>query len=125
MTNPEKPTRLTVIISGLNETHHDWWECDTGIAYTISQTPSDGWQESGLHQRLYIYDLSDPAKPVFIRQFGLVGQQPDAAVANAQSCTDARVQAATKESQIAWRRSPSLFGRSKQEPDLSGLRCRS
>ena len=25
-----------------------------------------------------IYDLSDPAKPVFIRDFGLPGQQPGA-----------------------------------------------
>jgi hypothetical protein len=91
VTNPEAPTRLTVIISGLNETHHDWWECDTGIAYTISQTPNDGWLESGMdmHQHLYIYDLSSPAKPVFVRQFGLVGQQPDAAGVAAQSCTNA------------------------------------
>ncbi len=88
VTNPEAPKRLTVIISGLSGTHHDWWECDTGIAYTISQTPSDGWHETGSHQHLYIYDLSDPSKPVFIRQFGLVGQQPDAA-ATAQSCTNA------------------------------------
>jgi hypothetical protein len=89
VTNPEAPKLLTVIIRGLNETHHDWWECDTGIAYTISQTPGDGWHESGSHQHLYIYDLSNPAKPVFIRQFGLVGQQPDAAVAAAKSCTNA------------------------------------
>ena len=27
-----------------------------------------------------IYDLSNPAKPVFIRDFGLVGQQPGAGV---------------------------------------------
>jgi hypothetical protein len=89
VTNPEAPTRITVIISGLNATHHDWWECDTGIAYTISQTPSDGWHENGMHQHLYIYDLSAPAKPVFVRQFGLVGQQPDAAGSAAQSCTNA------------------------------------
>jgi hypothetical protein len=38
---------------------------------------------------MYIYDLGDPAKPVFIRQFGLVGQQPDAPVKTAQSCTNA------------------------------------
>lgn len=89
VTDPAAPKVLTVIISGLSGTHHDWWECDTGIAYTISQTPTDGWQESGSHQHVYIYDLSDPAKPVFIRQFGLVGQQPDAPVTTAQSCTNA------------------------------------
>ena len=89
VTNPAVPMRLTVIISGLHGTHHDWWECDTGIAYTISEAASDGWHDSGSHQHLYIYDLSNPAKPVFIRQFGLVGQQPDAAGAAAQSCTNA------------------------------------
>lgn len=89
VTDPKAPTRLTVVISGLNATHHDWWECDTGIAYTISQTPADGWRESGSHQHLYIYDLSNPVQPRFIRQFGLVGQQPDAAGAEAQSCYNA------------------------------------
>jgi hypothetical protein len=87
VTNRQAPTRLTVLVSGLHGTHHDWWECDTGIAYTISEASSDGWHDSGSHQHIYIYDLSDPAKPVFIRQFGLPGQQPDAA-ANAQSCTN-------------------------------------
>lgn len=89
VTNPEAPRLLTVVIKGLSDTHHDWWECNTGIAYTISQTKDDGWHESGSHQHLYIYDLSNPAKPVFIRQFGLVGQQPDAAVTTAKSCTNA------------------------------------
>jgi hypothetical protein len=89
VTNPKAPTRLTVLISGLTGTHHDWWECDTGIAYTISETTSDGWRETGSHQHVYIYDLSDPAKPVFIRQFGLVGQQPDADIGTAKSCINA------------------------------------
>jgi hypothetical protein len=89
VTNPAAPVRLTVVISGLIGTHHDWWECDTGIAYTISQTKTDGWRETGSHQHVYIYDLSNPASPVFIRQFGLVGQQPGANVAAAQSCYDA------------------------------------
>jgi hypothetical protein len=86
VTNPAAPVRLTVLISGLIATHHDWWECDTGIAYTIAQTKTDGWHESGSHQHVYIYDLSNPAKPVFIRQFGLVGQQPSADLATAKSC---------------------------------------
>jgi hypothetical protein len=89
VTNPEAPRRLTVIISGLTGTHHDWWECDTGIAYTISQTAADGWHETGSHQHVYIYDLSNPAQPVFIRQFGLPGQQPDATGAASQSCLNA------------------------------------
>jgi hypothetical protein len=89
VTDPAAPKRIAVVISGLSGTHHDWWECDTGIAYTISQTPSDGWHETGSKQHVYIYDLGDPAKPVFIRQFGLVGQQPDADLANGKSCMNA------------------------------------
>jgi hypothetical protein len=88
VTDPSAPVRISVVIGGLSETHHDWWECDTGIAYTISQTKTDGWHETGSKQHVYIYDLSNPAKPVFIRQFGLVGQQPGADVATAKSCTN-------------------------------------
>jgi hypothetical protein len=89
VSDPAKPFRLTILISGLIANHHDWWECDTGIAYTISQTKTDGWHETGSHQHVYIYDLSNPAKPVFIRQFGLVGQQPAADLASAKSCYSA------------------------------------
>ncbi len=82
VTNPSAPFRIKVILSGLNFTHHDWWECDTGIAYLIAGSASDGWY-SGQH--VYIYDISNPNNPVFIRQWGLVGQQPTAS-ATAQSC---------------------------------------
>ena len=71
VTDPAKPTRLTVVVSGLRATHKNWWECDTGIAYLVSGAP--GWRTDRMTQ---IYDLSDPAKPVFIRDFGLPGQQP-------------------------------------------------
>ena len=71
VTDPAKPTRLTVVVSGLNDTHKSWWECDTGIAYLVSGLP--GWRVRRMTQ---IYDLSDPAHPVFIRNFGLPGQQP-------------------------------------------------
>lgn len=71
VTNPASPTRLTVIVSGLKDTHKSWWECDTGIAYLVS-----GPQDWRTRRMTLIYDLSDPAKPVFIRSFGLPGQQP-------------------------------------------------
>ena len=71
-TNPSAPVRIVVLISGGSATHHAWWECDTGIAYTVFQTPADGWQTN---QHVYIWDLSNPATPVFIRQWGLPGQQ--------------------------------------------------
>jgi hypothetical protein len=73
VTDPAKPTRITVVVSGLLQTHKNWWECDTGIAYLVSGTP--GWRT---RRMLKIYDLSNPAKPVFIRDFGLPGQQPGA-----------------------------------------------
>jgi hypothetical protein len=73
VTNPEKPSRLNVIVSGLRDTHKSWWECDTGIAYLVSGVV--GWRTPRMAQ---IYDLSDPTKPVFIRNFGLPGQQPGA-----------------------------------------------
>jgi hypothetical protein len=73
VTDPAKPTRLNVIVSGLRDTHKSWWECDTGIAYLVSGAP--GWRTNRMAQ---IYDLSDPTHPVFIRNFGLPGQQPGA-----------------------------------------------
>jgi hypothetical protein len=73
VTVPERPTLLTTVVSGLKGTHKNFWECDTGIAYLISGDPA--WRTSRMTK---IYDLSDPAHPVFIRDFGLPGQQPGA-----------------------------------------------
>lgn len=72
VTDPTKPSHVTVIVNGLRGTHKNWWECDTGIAYLVSGSP--GWRTDRM---TLIYDLSDPAKPVFIREFGLPGQQAD------------------------------------------------
>jgi hypothetical protein len=71
VTDPAKPSRVTVVVSGLRDTHKSWWECDTGIAYLVSGPPE--WRTRRMTQ---IYDLGDPANPVFIRNFGLQGQQP-------------------------------------------------
>ena len=72
-TDPAHPQLLTTVVRGLRGTHKSWWECDTGIAYLVSGEPQ--WRTNRMTQ---IYDLSDPAKPVFIRSFGLVGQEPGA-----------------------------------------------
>jgi hypothetical protein len=72
VTDPSDPKRLSQI-GGLKGTHKNFWECDTGIAYLVSGLPA--WRTRRMTQ---IYDLSDPAKPVFIRNFGQPGQQPDA-----------------------------------------------
>jgi hypothetical protein len=71
VTNPSKPNRLNVLVSGLHDTHKSWWECDTGIAYVVAGDPH--WRTRRMTK---IYDLSNPEKPVFIRDFGLPGQQP-------------------------------------------------
>jgi hypothetical protein len=72
VTEPARPRRL-IALGGLKGTHKNWWECDTGIAYLVSGV--DGWRT---HRMTQIYDLSDPTKPVFIRNFGLPGHEPGA-----------------------------------------------
>ena len=57
----------------LKGTHKNWWECDSGIAYLVSGLPD--WRTRRMTQ---VFDLSDPARPAFIRNFGLPGQQPGA-----------------------------------------------
>lgn len=75
VTAPEKPTLLTTVVEGLQSTHKNWWECDTGIAYLVSDGRPEGWRTTRMTK---IYDLSDPAHPRFIRNFGLPGQEPGA-----------------------------------------------
>ena len=70
VTAPAHPTLVTAL-TGITGTHKNWWECDTGIAYLVSGVP--GWRTRRMTQ---IYDLSDPAHPRFIRNFGLPGQEP-------------------------------------------------
>lgn len=72
VTDPSAPVRIARI-GGVKGTHKNFWECDTGIAYLVSGL--EGWRTRRMTQ---IYDLSDPAHPVFIRNFGLPGQQPGA-----------------------------------------------
>lgn len=72
-TVPEKPARVATVVDKLSDTHKNWWDCDSGIAYLVSGAP--GWRT---RRMLQVYDLSDPAKPVLIRNFGLPGMQPGA-----------------------------------------------
>src|SRR3989475_3704429 len=82
VTEPARPQKVSTVGSGLTSTHKNFWECDTGIAYLVSgdlantdplQLGPSGWRAWRMTK---IYDLSDPAKPVFIRDFGLAGQEP-------------------------------------------------
>jgi len=117
-TNPRAPARLEVIIDGGSATHHAWWECDTGIAYTVFQTPSDGWQTN---QHVYIWDLSDPANPVFIRQWGLPGQQPTANRCGAKLLQRSRTQLLRRRDQSPDRRPRHVFGGCDQKSGLLWL----
>src|SRR5215207_7076046 len=68
--DPANPVLITRI-AGLKDTHKNFWECDTGIAFLVSGAPD--WRTRRMTQ---IYDLSDPAHPQKIRDFGLPGQEP-------------------------------------------------
>lgn len=84
VTNPAKPVFVSTIIDHLTATHKNWWECDTGVAYLVAGASSgpnaDGWK---VNQHIKIYDLRDPAHPAYIRDIGLVGQNPGSSVTTA------------------------------------------
>jgi hypothetical protein len=81
VTDPANPSLVTVVVANLGDTHKNFWECDTGIAYLVSDGESlataipsfPAWRSSRITQ---IFDLSDPATPLFIRNYGLIGQEP-------------------------------------------------
>src|SRR5258708_34533980 len=58
-------------MGGLKATQKSGWECDPGVAFLVSGAPD--WRTRRMTQ---VYDLSDPAHPVKIRDFGLPGQEP-------------------------------------------------
>jgi len=71
VTAPEKPAKVVTVVDKLKGTHKSWWECDSGIAYLVSGLPD--WRTRRMTQ---VFDLSDPAHPRLIRNFGMPGQQP-------------------------------------------------
>src|SRR5256712_1190098 len=87
VTDPSRPTLVRTVVANLPNTHKSWWQCDTGIAYLVSDgtglataTPSfPNWRTTRMTQ---IFDLGNPADPQFIRNYGLAGQQPGATGAN-------------------------------------------
>src|SRR5216683_1415392 len=72
VTDPNNPTFVSTVIADLTSTHKNWWECDTGIAYIVAHKKEEGWRSRGVK----IFDLSDPAHPRYIRDYGVVGQEP-------------------------------------------------
>ncbi|HEV3372780.1 MAG TPA: hypothetical protein VG145_09550, partial [Xanthobacteraceae bacterium] len=69
VTDPANP-KVVKRLMGMTDTHKNYWECEGGIAYLVSTPP--GWRA----RMVQVYDLSDLANPVKIRDFSLVGQQP-------------------------------------------------
>ncbi len=74
LTNPRAPALVSTVVSGGSATHKSWWDCRTGIAYIVYDGRQLGWKTNRL---LWVVDLSDPANPIIIRQFGLAGQEPN------------------------------------------------
>jgi hypothetical protein len=83
VTDPANPTLVSTPVSGVDVTHRNWWDCNSGIAYIVAGATSpsdpnfDGWNaNSSPNQHLKIYDLRDPAHPKYIMDFGYPGQNP-------------------------------------------------
>lgn len=79
-TNPSNPVLVSTVIASLAGNHKSWWECDTGIAYTVGRRTADtaaGW---GPGNHIFVFDLGHPASPKFIRDWALNGQQPGSVI---------------------------------------------
>jgi hypothetical protein len=90
VTNPSAPVGVRTVAGGnpvigaaigapgaLDGTHKSWWECDSGIAYIVGERSNDiadGWRDAGNH--IFVFDLSNPADPKFLRDWALDGHQP-------------------------------------------------
>jgi hypothetical protein len=75
VTDASNPQLVTTVVDGLVGTHKNWWDCASGIAYLVSGPPD--WRTDRMTK---VYDLSDPENPVFIRDFGVNGQQPGSSI---------------------------------------------
>src|SRR5262245_49276409 len=89
VTNPSAPVGVRTVAGGnpligagigaagaLDGTHKSWWECESGIAYVVGRRgndTADGWR-GGNH--IFVFDLSNPENPKYLRDWALDGQQP-------------------------------------------------
>ena len=78
-------------LQGLRNTHKDWWECKSGVAYMPGSRDVASPNRWRTGQSMVIYDWSNPPAaglpgttapvvagyPKYIRTYGLVGAQPD------------------------------------------------
>jgi len=101
VTVPEQPVILTTVEKGLRDTHKNWWECDTGIAYLVS-----GVRDWRVRRIMQVWDLSDPAKPAHVRGHGLPGTRRVRRAPSRRSCT-ARPRAARRVTASTSRTAPT------------------
>ena len=71
VTIPERPALVSDVVMGLVSTHKNWWDCETGIAYTVGAPP--GWSST---QIMMVYDISNPRSIRHVRNYGLPGMEP-------------------------------------------------
>src|SRR5258708_1023426 len=89
VTDPSHPVGVRTVAGGnpvigaqtgapgaLAGTHKSWWECDTGVAYIVGRRGNDGTEGWKAGNHIFVFDLSNPATPVFLRDWALDGQQP-------------------------------------------------
>jgi len=75
VTNVTGPT-LAGELRGISNTHKQWWECNTGVAYLPGSVTAQNWRQ---RQSMVIVDWANPGQPVYLRTFGLPGGQPSGA----------------------------------------------
>jgi hypothetical protein len=73
VTYPAEPQLISTPQTGLEATHRNWWQCNTGIAYLVSDLRQFGWTT---HRGLQVFDLTEPSEPRHIRNFALPGMAP-------------------------------------------------
>ena len=78
VTNPSAPSFMRdVAVTGTpagrggRQTHKNLWDCRTGLGFLVSSL--DGWRSPRVMQ---VFDLSNPAEPVHIRNFNLWENAP-------------------------------------------------
>lgn len=70
VTDPGKPIRVGVAAANLRNTHKNWWDCASGIAYLV------GARQGFNNNHLIVVDLSDPSSPRDVLDYHLPGQNP-------------------------------------------------
>jgi len=68
VTDPKRPIRVSVPAVNLRNTHKNWWDCASGIAYLV------GARQGFNSNHLIVVDLSDPSSPKDIEDYHLPGQ---------------------------------------------------